>query len=97
MGLFKGKAEKELDGIISRLEINMSNNYKDAAISDFNDLEAKYNELKSLGSLREKAASKYASILDGYKEKLKGYSHKDQKPYWHYDKPCADVIILKTL
>lgn len=83
MGLFKGKAEKELDVIISRLEMNMSNNYKDAAISDFNELEAKYNELISLGSFREKAISKYASILDGYKEKLKGYSHKDQKPYWH--------------
>ena len=83
MGLFKDKAEKELDGIISRLEMNMSNNYKDAAISDFNELEAKYNELISLGNLREKTLSKYASILDGYKEKLKGYSHKDQKPYWH--------------
>ena len=83
MGFFKGKAEKELDSIISRLEMNMSNNYKDAAISDFNELEAKYNELISLGSLREKAISKYASILDGYKEKLNGYSHKDQKPYWH--------------
>ena len=39
MGLFKSKAEKELDGIISRLEMNMSNNYKDAAISDYNELE----------------------------------------------------------
>ncbi len=83
MGLFKSNAIKELDGIILRLEMNMSNNYKDAAISDFNELEAKYNELISLGSLRGKAISKYASILDGYKEKLKGYSHKDQKPYWH--------------
>ncbi|MBO4267509.1 MAG: hypothetical protein J5910_10025 [Lachnospiraceae bacterium] len=27
--------------------------------------------------------SKYEAILDGYKEKLNGYSHKDQKPYWH--------------
>ncbi len=29
MVLFKSKAEKELDGIIRRLEMNMANNYKD--------------------------------------------------------------------
>lgn len=27
--------------------------------------------------------SKYESVLELYKEKMKGYSHKDQKPYWH--------------
>ncbi len=83
MGLFKSKAEKELDGIISCLEMNMSNNYKDAAISDYNELEIKYNELISLGKIKDKTLSKYEAILDGYKEKLNGYSHKDQKPYWH--------------
>ena len=29
MGLFKSKAEKELDSIIQSLEMNMANNYKD--------------------------------------------------------------------
>ena len=52
MGLFKSKAEKELDSIIKRLNMNMSNNNKDNAQDDL-------------------------------KEKMKGYSHKDQKPYWH--------------
>ena len=83
MGLFKSKAEKELDGIISCLEMNMSNNYKDAAISDFKEFEIKYDELVSLGKLKDKTLSRYAAIMDGYKEKLEGYSHKDQKPYWH--------------
>lgn len=69
MKLFISKAQKELDGIILRLEMNMSNNYKDAAISDYNELESKYNEFISIGTLKEKAISKYASILDGYKEK----------------------------
>ena len=31
MGLFKSKAEKELDSIIQSLEMNMANNYKDNA------------------------------------------------------------------
>ena len=47
MGLFKSKAEKELDSIIQKIDMNMSNSYKDNA-----------------------------------QEKMKGYSHKDQKPYW---------------
>ena len=39
MGLFKSKAEKELESIIHRLEMNMSNNYKDNAQDDLKDLE----------------------------------------------------------
>ncbi len=31
MGLFKSRAEKELDSIIQRLEMDMANNYKDNA------------------------------------------------------------------
>ena len=33
MGLFKSAKERELDTIILRIEMNMSNNYKDNAIS----------------------------------------------------------------
>ena len=57
MKLFRiqSKEEKQLDEIIGRLQMNLSNNYKDSA-------QAK---------------------LAVYAEKLKGYSHKDQKPYWH--------------
>ena len=39
MGLFKSKAEKELDAIIGRLEMDMSNNYKDNAQDDLKDFE----------------------------------------------------------
>lgn len=31
MGFFKSKYEKELDGIIADININMNNNYKDNA------------------------------------------------------------------
>ena len=83
MGLFKSKAEKELDCIIQRLEMNMSNNYKDNAQDNLKELEATVNAMRSSGSLKPGALSRYESILDSYKEKMKGYSHKDQKPYWH--------------
>ncbi len=83
MGLFKSKAEKELDSIIRRLEMNMSNNYKDNAQDDLKELEATVNEMRGSGTIKPKALSRYESILDSYKEKMKGYTHKDQKPYWH--------------
>ena len=83
MRLFKSKAEKEIDSIIQRLEMNMSNNYKDNAQDALKDLEATVNAMRGSGILKLKALSRYESILDSYKEKMKGYSHKDQKPYWH--------------
>lgn len=83
MGLFKSKAEKELDNIIQCLEMDMSNNYKDNAQDDLKELEATVNAMRGSGTLKSKALSRYESILDSYKEKMKGYSHKDQKPYWH--------------
>ena len=83
MGLFKSKAEKELDSIIQRLEMNMSNNYKDNAQDDLKELEATVNAMRGSQSLKQSALSRYESILESYKEKMKGNSHKDQKPYWH--------------
>lgn len=82
MGIFKSKAEKELDSIIQRLEMNMSNNYKDNAQDNLKELEAAVDAMRESGSLKQKALSKYEMRLDSYKEQMKGYSHKDQKPYW---------------
>lgn len=82
MGLFKTKEEHELDEIIARINMNMSNNYKDAAQKNFQELEAKFNEMKENGTLKAKLVPIYESRIGVYKEKLKGYTHKDQKPYW---------------
>jgi hypothetical protein len=83
MGLFKSRDEKELDKIIQRIQMNMSNNYKDNAQDDLKELEAMINVLRTSGKFGDKVLSKYEAILADYKEKMKGYSHKDQKPYWH--------------
>ena len=83
MGLFKSKAEKELDSIIKRLNMNISNNYKDNAQDDLKDLETTINAFRTLGTVKPGVLSRYEGILDELKEKMKGYSHKDQKPYWH--------------
>ncbi len=82
MGLFKSKAEKELDFIIKNIEMNMANNYKDAAQSDLKDLEAAFAALRDSGKAKPEVLSRYGTILDSFKMRLKGYTHKDQKPYW---------------
>lgn len=82
MKLFQSKAEKELDAIIEKLEMNMSNNYKDAAQENFQRLEDTFDHLKACGDLKPKAVEAYEERLETYRLKLKGYTHKDQKPYW---------------
>lgn len=83
MGLFKSKAEKELDSIIRRLEMDLSNNYKDNAQDALKELITALDGVRSSGSMKPNVLSRYEAIIEGYKEKMKGYSHKDQKPYWH--------------
>lgn len=82
MGLFKSKKEKELDWIIQRLEMNMSNNYKDNAQDNLKELEETLQTMIEDGQLKEKVIKHYEEIIAGYKEKMQGYSHKDQKPFW---------------
>ena len=41
------------------------------------------NAVRTSGKMKDKAMAKYEAIHDEYKEKMKGYSHKDQKQYWH--------------
>ena len=83
MGLFKSEAEKELDKIIQRIDMNMSNNYKDAAQVGLKEFELAMDRLKEMNIMKPQVLSKYEAILGKYQEKMKGYTHKDQKPFWH--------------
>ena len=80
--LFKSRYENEMDRIVNKMVMNLSNNYKDNAQSDLKDLIETYEEFKAQGVLKEKTLKKYEDIIETYKERLKGYGHKDQKPYW---------------
>lgn len=49
---FKGNGKnKELDEIIRRVEMNVSNNYKDAAQSGLKEFEEKLKELEAAGKI----------------------------------------------
>lgn len=80
--LFKSHEEMELDSIIGRIEMNMSNNYKDEAQKELQELEKAFAKAVESGRLKGKSKERYEKVLAGFQEKMVGYSHKDQKPYW---------------
>lgn len=82
MGLFKSASEKQMDALMAKIDMNMSNNYKDNAQMDLKEFEELFAEVKASGKLNPKKVAKYESYLGDYQARLKGYTHKDQKPYW---------------
>ena len=80
--LKNGRKNKELEEIIVKLESNVANNYKDAAQEALREYESELARLKEEGSLNEKQRAQYEAKLEAYKIRLKGFTHKDQKPYW---------------
>ncbi len=78
----KSSKNNALEDVLTRLDMNMSNNYKDAAQSNLKEFEQLFEELKDSGKLNEKQKLRYEGLLNEYREKMKNYSHKDQKPYW---------------
>ncbi len=82
MSLFRSKTEKHLDALLESICMNMANNYKDNAQADFRDFEEALEEAVREGRLSEKSRKYYETRRGEFGEKLKGYSHKDQKPYW---------------
>ena len=73
---------KELEAAVARLQMNMSNNYKDAAQADYRELMELYEKLSGKGGLTDKQKSYYKEVIEEYRVKMKDYTHKDQKPYW---------------
>lgn len=81
--LFQKKTHKELEELIMRTRSSMQNNYKDMAQDFFKDFCKKYNGLTESGKLNDKQKEHYRIERDVLTEELKGFTHKDQKPYWH--------------
>ena len=80
--LLKSKKNKELEAIIARIDSNVANNYKDAAQEALKTFEKRLTEMTADETLSEKQRTEYEARLSGYKERMKEFTHKDQKPYW---------------
>ena len=73
---------QRLDAIIQRIEMNASNNYKDAAQSCLRELEAAFKDLEDAGKLSEKQKAYYQEKLSSFQIQMKNFTHKDQKATW---------------
>lgn len=81
--LFQKKTHVALEELINKTRSSMQNNYKDMAQDYFKDFCKKYNELLETNILNDKQKEYYERERDVLSEELKGFTHKDQKPYWH--------------
>lgn len=82
-GFLKGiQDNKELESIKAKIDSNVANNYKDAAQEALKLYEKRLQELNDEGKLHEKQKARYEAYLAEYREKMKEFTHKDQKPYW---------------
>lgn len=82
-GFLKSAAnKKQLDVIIGRIEMNVSNNYKDAAQLNLKEFKAELEKLEAAGELNLNQKEYYRERLSAFKEQMKNFTHKDQKPTW---------------
>lgn len=80
--LKKSGKNKQLDAIITRIEMNASNNYKDAAQAALREYEELLQTLLESNKLSEKQKVYYEEKLENFKQEMKNFTHKDQKPTW---------------
>ena len=80
--LKKPKKNRDLEALMERIDSNMANNYKDAAQEYLKEFEVKLSQLVEAGQLKEDQKKHYEDLLDIYRIRMKGFTHKDQKPYW---------------
>ena len=74
--LFRKKKDPELEKLIAVMQMDMSNNYKDAAQDDFRKVKECFARKEK--ELPDKQRAMYAAMIQEYEKSLVGYTHKDQ-------------------
>lgn len=80
--LKKTGKNKQLEDIIESIQMNLSNNYKDAAQMDLKEFETVLKELSESGELGKGQKSYYEVTLSEFQQSMKNFTHKDQKVGW---------------
>ena len=73
---------KQLEEIITRIEMNASNNYNDAAQAAFKEYEELLQSLLAENKLPARQKEYYKARQEGFQQEMKNFTHKDQKPTW---------------
>ena len=82
LDFLKSSKNKQLDAVVQKIRMNMENNYKDAAQMNLKEFEDLLNGLEENGKLNAKQKAYYSNLLHSFKERMKNFTHKDQKPTW---------------
>lgn len=83
MGIFGRRAAiRQLDEKLERIQNNFENNYKDAAQINLKEFGELFQGMCQEGRLSEKQKAYYSRRLDDLSERMKNFTHKDQKPTW---------------
>ena len=82
MLLFQNKYQKQLNELLNRIQMNFENNYKDAAQMNLKEYEERLIELINDNKIKGSSKQYYEDKLNYYKEQMKRFTHKDQKPKW---------------
>lgn len=75
MSIFQRKRNPELDGILSAMLANASNNYKDNAQANFRDFQKRLDDLNAAGKLNEKQKAYYEDMRTKYAVEMQGFKH----------------------
>ncbi len=69
------KVQKQIEILISELQLYLENNYKDLAIKARKDATSLIESCYEQGEINDKSYKKYKGILSEYSKKMKNYNH----------------------
>ncbi len=75
--MFGKKKIRELDALFESLAMNCSNNYKDAAKKDYEDVCARIREYQESGVYSEKALKPYVDRMQALAPSMENYNHQN--------------------
>lgn len=75
--MFGKKRVKELEQLLESVQMNSSNNYKDAAKADYEMFWKRLNKLRESGGITEKTYLYYEVEGGRWREKMKNYHHQN--------------------
>ncbi|MCR5033469.1 MAG: hypothetical protein K6A92_11500 [Lachnospiraceae bacterium] len=74
------RPNRELEALLTKVHMNASNNYKDAAQEAYHTFVQLFKTLQEEGKLSDKQKQHYAQVQEELAFAMEGYTHKDQKP-----------------
>ena len=72
------KKNKDIEQLLRILEMDATNNYKDAVQEDIKRIETETASQESIGKLNDNQKKHYEDILNGLKSQYQHFTHQDQ-------------------